>query len=166
MSTFAELSASNIMMTRPEARELALHLIYGHAFTGEAPESLIAQRLEDSYRMGLAAEIPLYAALPDDVQRSYVDTVVAGVVEREDELNAQIRRYSIGWDVQRISRIARAVMQLAIFEILYMQDIPVNASVSEAVRLAKAYDGNDTGAFVNGILGTFVRALPPQVQSV
>ena len=50
-------------------------------------------------------------------------------------------------------------MQLAIFEILYMEDVPTGVAVSEAVRLAKKYDGDDTGSFVNGILGAFARNL-------
>ena len=50
-------------------------------------------------------------------------------------------------------------MQLAIFEILYVEDVPTGAAVSEAVRLAKKYDGDDTGSFVNGILGAFARGL-------
>ena len=50
-------------------------------------------------------------------------------------------------------------MQLAMFEILYVEDVPTGVAVSEAVRLAKKYDGDDTGAFVNGILGAFARGL-------
>ena len=75
-------------------------------------------------------------------------------------LNEEIQKFSIGWDVSRISRLARSVMQLAIFEILYVEDVPTGVAVSEAVRLAKKYDGDDTGSFVNGILGSFARSLP------
>ena len=88
----------------------------------------------------------------------YIDTVVAGVANREEALNAQIQQYSIGWNVSRISRLTRAVLQLALYEIQYVEDVPAGVAVSEAVRLAKKYDGNDTGSFVNGILGSFVRA--------
>ena len=74
-------------------------------------------------------------------------------------MNAEIQKYSIGWDVSRISRLARSIMQLAIYEILYVEDVPTGVAVSEAVRLAKKYDGDDTGSFVNGILGSFARSL-------
>jgi len=84
---------------------------------------------------------------------------VAGVSNRREMLDTQIQKYSIGWDVSRISRLARSVMQLAIFEILFVEDVPTGVAVSEAVRLAKKYDGDDTGAFVNGILGSFARSL-------
>ena len=80
-----------------------------------------------------------------------------------DELNEQIQKYSIGWDISRISRLARTILQLAIFEILYVEDVPTGVAISEAVRLAKMYDGDDTGSFVNGILGSFARSLQTEV---
>ena len=80
-----------------------------------------------------------------------------------DELNELIQRYSISWDVSRISRLARTIMQLAIFEILYVEDVPTGVAISEAVRIAKMYDGDDTGSFVNGILGAFARSLTSEV---
>ena len=85
--------------------------------------------------------------------------MVYGVANREEELNEQIRKYAIGWDISRISHLTRCIMQLAIFETLYVEDVPTGVAVSEAVRLAKKYDGNDTGSFVNGILGSFARSL-------
>ena len=87
--------------------------------------------------------------------------MVSGVANRAEDLNEQIQKFAIGWDVSRISRLTRCVMQLAIFEILYMEDVPTGVAISEAVRLAKKYDGNDTGSFVNGILGSFARSLAP-----
>ena len=89
----------------------------------------------------------------------YIDNVVSGVANRSDDLNEHIRKFSIGWDVSRISRLARTIMQLAIYEILYVEDVPTGVAVAEAVRLAKLYDGDDTGSFVNGILGAFARSL-------
>lgn len=146
-------------MTRANARELAVHLIYSQEFTGEDPAAVIAVRLDKEYYQNLSAENELYAERPKGAQLSYIDGVVSGVVNRIDDLNAQIQSYSIGWDVNRISRLTRAVMQLAIYEILYLEDIPVGVSISEAVRLAKKFDGDDTGSFVNGILGSFARSL-------
>lgn len=144
-------------MTRANARELAVHLIYGRDFTGEEPQRVIATRLEKEYYKKLSVENQVYTERPSSVQMAYIDKVVDGVANRADELNACIQKYSIGWDVSRISRLARAIMQLAIFEILYVDDVPTGVAISEAVRIAKMYDGNDTGSFVNGILGSFAR---------
>ena len=149
-------------MTRANARELAVHLIYGRNFTGEEPQVVVSTRLDKEYYSKLAEENQVYTERPNRPQMAYIDNVVAGVANREDELNAQIQKFSIGWDVSRISRLTRCIMQLAIFEILYVDDVPTGVAISEAVRLAKMYDGDDTGAFVNGILGAFARSLTPE----
>ena len=146
-------------MTRGNARELAVHLVYGREFTGEEPEQVVATRLEKDYYSQLSGENQVYADRPSRAQLAYLDQVVSGVANRTEELNALIQKYSIGWDVSRISKLARSVMQLAIFEILYVDDVPTGVAISEAVRIAKKYDGDDTGSFVNGILGSFARSL-------
>ena len=146
-------------MTRANARELAVHLIYGRNFTGEEPEQVVAARLEKEYYSNLSQENEVYTERPSRAQVAYLDNIVSGVANREEELNGYIQQFSIGWDVSRISRLTRSIMQLAIFEILYLEDVPTGVSISEAVRLAKMYDGDDTGSFVNGILGSFARSL-------
>ena len=146
-------------MTRGSARELAVHLIYGRAFTGEEPEQVVSTRLDKEYYEKLGSENDIYADRPSRAQLRYIDSVVSGVANREEELNAQIGKYSIGWDISRISKLARCILQLAIYEILYVEDVPTGVAVSEAVRIAKKYDTDDTGAFVNGILGSFARGL-------
>ena len=146
-------------MTRANARELAVHLIYGRDFTGEEPEQVVSVRLAKEYYAKLSEENDVYAERPSRAQMAYLDKVVSGVANRADDLNAEIQKFSIGWDVSRISRLTRAIMQLAIFEIQYVEDVPTNVAVSEAVRLAKKYDGDDTGSFVNGILGSYARSL-------
>ena len=146
-------------MTRANARELAVHLIYGRDFTGEEPQEVVSVRLDKEYYAQLSGENEVYAERPSRAQMAYIDKVVSGVANREEELNETIQKFAIGWDVKRISRLTRSVMQLAIFEILYVEDVPTGVAVSEAVRLAKKYDGDDTGSFVNGILGSFARSL-------
>lgn len=148
-------------MTRGNARELALHLIYSWEFTGDSPDQVIKQRLEEEYYSGLSVENEVYAERPTRRQEGYLNDVVTGVSRNLDQLNETIGTYSIGWDVKRISRLARCVMQLALYEIEHVEDVPEGVAVSEAVRIAKKYDGDDTGAFVNGILGAYLRAKKP-----
>ena len=150
-------------MTRANARELAVHLIYGREFTGEEPDKIVAARLDKEYYSLLAEENEIYSDRPSRTQLQYIDRVVSGVANRCDELNEQIQRFAIGWDISRISRLTRTIMQLAIFEILYVDDVPTGVAISEAVRLAKLYDGDDTGSFVNGILGSYARNLKTEV---
>ena len=150
-------------MTRGNARELAVHLIYGREFTGDEPSEVVALRLNKEYYSKLADENQVYEDRPSRAQRAYIDQVVSGVANRAEDLNGVIQKHSIGWDVSRISRLTRTIMQLAIFEILYVEDVPTGVAISEAVRIAKMYDGDDTGAFVNGILGAFARSLTSEV---
>ena len=146
-------------MTRGDARELAVHLIYSRTFTQEEPEQVVAVRLAKEYYGRLSEENEIDADFPSRKQLAYIDQVVAGVANREEDLNEVIQKFSIGWDVSRISRLTRSVLQLAILEIQWVEDVPTGVAISEAVRLAKKYDGDDTGAFVNGILGSFARSL-------
>ena len=152
-------------MTRANARELAVHLIYAREFTGDEPQLVIATRLEKEYYGMLSSENPVYEERPSRAQRAYIDNVVMGVVNRVEELNEIISRFSIDWDISRISRLTRTIMQLAIFEILYLEDVPTGVAISEAVRIVKLYDGNDASAFVNGILGAFARSLNSEVDA-
>ena len=150
-------------MTRANARELAVHLIYGMEFTGEEPQAVVETRLAKEYYAKLSAENEVYTERPCRQQMAYIDGVVMGVANRKDDLDASIQKFSIGWDISRISRLTRAIMRLAIYEIQYVDDVPTGVAISEAVRLAKKYDGDDTGSFVNGVLGSFARSLQEEV---
>lgn len=145
-------------MTRSNARELAVHLIYSRSFTGDEPEEVIETRLKKDYYGGLSEENEVYTERPSRKQLQYIDQVVVGTANREEELDGIIGRYSVGWDVKRISRLTRAILQVALFEIQSVHDVPQGVAVSEAVRLAKKYDGDAAGSFVNGILGSYLRA--------
>ena len=125
---------------------------------------LIANRLQKEYYSMLSDENPVYEDRPSRAQRAYIDTVVSGVVNQADILNETIQRYAIDWDITRISRLARTVMQLAIFEIKFLEDVPTGVAISEAVRIVKLYDGEEAGSFVNGILGSFARSLNTEVE--
>ena len=151
-------------MTRGNARELAVHLIYAREFSGDDPEIVIASRLEKEYYSNLSGENPVYEDRPSRAQRAYIDCVVTGVANRIDELNDIIAQYSIDWDIKRISKLTRAILQLAIFEIQNIDDVPTGVAISEAVRIVKLYDGDEAGAFVNGILGSFARTLDSEVK--
>ena len=90
-------------MTRGNARELAVHLIYGRVFTGEEPEQVVSVRLDKEYYENLKEENDVYSDRPSRAQLRYIDTTVSGVANREEELNDVIRKFSIGWDISRIS---------------------------------------------------------------
>ena len=82
-------------MTRANARELAVHLIYGRDFTGEEPDQVVSVRLAKEYYAKLSVENDIYTERPTKPQIAYLDNVVSGVANRCDELNEQIQKYSM-----------------------------------------------------------------------
>ena len=149
-------------MTRSTAREIAVHLIYAAQCTGEAPATVIETRFEETYFALLAEESEAYAERPKGRQRTYIAQVVEGVCAKREELEGYLAQYAIGWNVSRISRLAKACMELAMYEALYVEDVPMNVAINEAVKLAQKYEEPETVAFVNGVLGTFSRDRRPE----
>ncbi|HPE15766.1 MAG TPA: transcription antitermination factor NusB [Oscillospiraceae bacterium] len=152
-------------MTRSIAREIAVHLSYELGFTALPVGKLLDERLTPEVFRSFAEEDELYAEFPDAAQEAYIRRVVSGVGEHGAELDGYIQRHAVGWSFSRISRTAAAVMRVAMFEILYMPEIPHGAAINEAVEIAKHYETPETVKFVNGILGTFVRTEFPEAPS-
>ena len=144
-------------MTRSNARELVLHLILDMDYTKDPSAEVVETRLDRDYYATLEAENDVYAERPNQKQLAYIRQVTAGVQEKEAELRETISKYAIGWNINRISRLARASLELAIYEIRYVEDVPASVAVSEAMVLTKKYESEETASFVNGILGAFVR---------
>lgn len=144
-------------MTRSTAREIAAHLIYAVQCTGEPVETVLRDRFEETYYALLSAENEVYTEKPNAKQLTYISSVVQGVCDRQQELEGYLAKYSVGWNVSRISRLARAIMELAMYEALYVEDVPMNVAINEAVKLTQKYEEQEAVAFVNGILGSFSR---------
>ena len=144
-------------MLRNTAREIAVHLAYELSFTDKTVEALLEDRLTAESFAQLAEEDPLYAEVPNAKQAAYIRRLVSGVGEHGAELDGHIAKYAKGWKFSRIPLVASAIMRVAMFEILYMQDIPDKAAINEAVEIAKKYETPETVKFINGILGSFVR---------
>lgn len=144
-------------MTRSNAREVAVHLIYEMDYTSETPEEALQTRLERSYYDGLSQENDVYAERPSKKQTEYIRTCVEGVAAHKEELDALIAQYAIGWNLHRISRFTKAAMRLAIFEMKYLQDVPTGVAINECVELTRKYEDKEVVSFVNGILGSVAR---------
>lgn len=95
-----------------------------------------------------------------DIQVSdYTRKVVEGVEEHLDEIDALIEKNLKGWKKNRISKISLTILRIAVFEMLYMKNIPTSVSINEAVELAKNYATAADGSFVNGVLGSIAKSL-------
>ncbi|HIR86377.1 MAG TPA: transcription antitermination factor NusB [Candidatus Limivicinus faecipullorum] len=144
-------------MTRTTAREIAIQLGFAAASRNVEPSQLMDDFFSPEHYASLQEEDELYNERPDKKQMAYIHRLVELTAENRSEIDAYIQKYSKGWKLERISRTALAVMRCAICEILYMDEIPNAAAINEAVELAKGYDEPDTVAFVNGVLGGFMR---------
>ena len=149
-------------MTRSAAREIAVHLIYAVQCTGEPVQTVLEGRFDEAYYPQLSGENDVYSDRPGNKQQAYIRGVLEGVCSKQAELEDYLKQYSIGWNVSRISRLARAIMGLAMYEALYVEDVPMNVAIHEAVKLAQKYEEPETVAFVNGILGAFSRDRKPE----
>lgn len=144
-------------MTRTTAREIALGLGFAVAAGGEPAQDTLDAFFERGHYDSLAAESRLFEEYPDQRQMRYIRTLVQLVFDHRAQLDAYIQKYASGWRVERISKTAAAIMRTAMCEILYMDEVPGAAAINEAVELAKRYEEKDAAAFINGVLGSFVR---------
>jgi len=144
-------------MTRNIAREIATHLAYELSFIDLSVEAFLDARLAEESFVDLASECEIYNVKPNAKQVQYIRRLVSGVAEHAAELDAYIEKYSQGWRFERISLVASAIMRVAMYEILYMPDIPNGVAINEAVEIAKKYEEPEVAKFINGILGSFLR---------
>ena len=152
-------------MNRSTAREIAIQLGFAAAASKLDTNELIETFFSEEHYETLAAEDELFSQRPNKKQMEYIRRLNALMIENISEIDGFIERYAKGWKVERISKTALAVLRCAICEILYMEDVPASAAINEAVELAKGYDEPDTVAFVNGVLGGFMRGEFPEVQT-
>jgi len=136
----------NTLGKRRNARELALKVMFQIDVGGLPPEEVLATTFE---------QVPV-----EPEEREYVSAVVHGVLAHLDELDAVIGSLASGWRLERIANVDKNVLRIALYEIQHRDDIPPSVSVNEAVEIAKKYSTEDSGRFVNGILGTYLRLHP------
>jgi len=130
-------------LSRRLARQVAFQTLFQIDLANSDVETALEQRLDD-------------AALDVDNQE-YVKEVVRGVMQKLPALDAQISAVSKGWQVHRLGFVDRNILRLAIYEIVFMDEIPVGVAVNEAVELAKEFGDEESPKFINGLLGTVVR---------
>ena len=94
---------------------------------------------------------------PEEGDQAFIDRIVGGVEGHADELDEKISAYLKGWALDRIARVDLSILRVAFYELLHEDDTPENVVCSEAVSLAQRFSTENSGRFVNGVLGAFVR---------
>jgi N utilization substance protein B len=130
-------------MTRRQAREQAFAILFEKSFHTETP-------LEDILEISIEQEL-----MKAD---EYASALAKTSWNNLSEIDELIENNSIGWRINRISKVALAILRLAICEMMYIPEVPVSVSINEAVELCKKFGAEDDAPFVNGILGSIARA--------
>ena len=145
-------------MSRKNAREDTFRIIFESLINKMEPSEYLDRYFEEVKKSAADGE-KAFINKPSGSDNDYVKTVLGGVLEKSEELDSVIKENLIGWEVSRISKVSVACLRLALFEIMYMDDIPVRVAANEAVELAKRYDGQECASFVNGALGSAIKKL-------
>ncbi len=141
-------------MSRTLAREDAFKLIFEMEITGISAEEALGylyDSVEDSDGMWAQKFISASA-------KSYLETIIKGIEEKKDVLIEKITPMLKKWTISRISKVNLSVLLLAFYEVEFMEDIPHKVTANEAVTIAKKYGGDESGAFINGVIGTLLNS--------
>ena len=135
-------------MSRREARVAAFELLYQLGFRNEP--------LEEQKKMYLEVH-PL-----EDADVAYFDAIVDGVSKEQDELDAIYSKYLKDWKQSRLPKVDVVLLRIAVYEMLHIEDVPVNVSISEAVVLTKRYSSEESKGYINAVLGKVGNELEKQ----
>ncbi len=126
------------MQPRRKSRELALQVLYQSEIT-------------DQDATGILTEFQNHFS-PEATRDEFTERLVRGVCEHSEEIDGFLSRYSENWRLERMTTIDRNILRIALFELLYCEEIPPKVTLNEAIDLGKKYGSEDSGSFINGIL--------------
>jgi transcription antitermination protein NusB len=135
------------MSARTKARKRALDILFQSDVRG------------DALAVTLAAEAKRAASEPSrETSWLYARDIVDGVIDHHDEIDEQITTFAKDWSLARMPAVDRALLRMAVWEILYNDEVPTAVAIDEAVELAKEFSTDDSGAFVHGVLARIARS--------
>ena len=140
------------MGSRTKARECALQALYQLDTSGGTPSDVLA---------GLWAHFEP----ADDDTKKFAEALVRGAQREQAIIDDLIQKTSTNWKLERMARVDRNILRLAVYEILKRADVPLKVTLNEAIELSKKYGSEESSAFVNGILDRIANAagLPGQI---
>lgn len=140
------------MKERRLAREIAIQSLYHMALNDvdpqEAIDMVIAERNDDE---------PQTAVQTSPETDKFIARLVHGVRKHQERIDAMLENYLTGWSMERLSRVDLQVLRLAVLEMVFAPDFPAKVAVNEAIDLAKHFGTDESGKFVNGVLGQMIK---------
>ncbi len=134
------------MDPRSLAREIAMKMLYAASLGGGETVDEVLEQSEQADTLSGS-------------DKTFLENLVAGVTDRQEELDAVIGKYAQGWALNRLGKVDLTILRMAVYELMCMPEIPVGATINEAVELAKRYAEDKSSGFINGILGSAAREL-------
>lgn len=132
------------MNSRTKARRKALDILFEADLKGEPADKVLEDRLK----------------APEVTIAPYVREIVRGTAAHLDDIDEHLRTYSQGWTLERMPTVDRAILRLAVWELLYNDAVPDAVAIAEAVEIAKDLSTDDSPTFINGLLGQILRVKP------
>ena len=123
---------------RRKARETVVQIFYMFDYRGGFDKELLAFSLDNF-------------SVAEDV-RNFAEKLIFGVAEKLDEIDKRLTHASENWSLSRMSKVDRAILRLAAYEIMFEKDIPTNVSINEAIEIAKSFGNEESRQFINGVL--------------
>ena len=131
-------------MDRALAREIAMKMLYAASLGGEESMTEVLEQSEQADTLSGS-------------DKTFLENLVDGVQHCQEELDEVIGQYAQGWALNRLAKVDLTILRMAVYELRYMPEVPVGATINEAVELAKAYGEDKSSGFINGILGSVAR---------
>ena len=132
-------------MSRIETREAVVFFVYQFDFRSETIDEQVSIYVNSNKE------------LEEDIE--YFRTTVTGIITNRDSLDESISKYLKNWTLDRIPKLDKAILETAIYEISYNDDIPTGVAINEAVKLAKKYGTDDSYSYINGVLSSYEKSL-------
>ncbi len=135
------------MKNRRVSREIALQVLYQMEFDTTLTPVQGLRQYEDHFKN-------------DQLSMDYSEKLINGIKEYQNQIDETIQKFSINWKISRMSHVDRNIIRLSIFEMTHLQDeVPKNASINEAIEIAKKFGSEDSSHFINGILDQISKSL-------
>jgi N utilization substance protein B len=138
------------MKSRRKAREAALQALYQCDTLNEWTEASVELYFRIFKPEVCSSDSPLEGAQKENVE--FCQSLIRGVIEGMAFIDGQISSASTNWSITRMCRVDRNILRLAVYEIAFLEDIPVSVSINEAIEIAKSYGTVDSPMFINGVL--------------
>jgi len=132
-------------LKRRLARETAFQTIFQIDVGKNSPEEALTQRLQQ--------------VLLGESEKDFCRRLVKGTLENLQEIDKKIQQYVVDWKIERMPSVDRNLLRMAIFEMMYCEDIPNKVAINEAIELAKIFGSEESAKFINGVLDRLLKEL-------